>query len=198
MENPKYGDILMFDQDTAFGKLQHFLTRKWIRGISPKSFGPGNRSHSAICAGVVCGEVSLLSAKEKVVVTPWKNDSGSPHRIYRVNAPDYIVGGAANSIFNKDTNQWYGFFWLPYFAYRFLMEIWFHKDVRKTRPWFPAGVICSEEVWLYFLMLAVAMKWQDLIDYLNEWNGNNFHSSDTQSVLDAFPQYFALIDAYNL
>jgi len=196
---PRYGDVITLNDDAFFSKIQHVSTQRWINGVSPKKFGPGNRSHSTLCAGVVCGEVSLFEAKEKVVIDPWAWSQFIPHRIYRFKAPDAVIATMMHSVYIKDADQWYSFLWLPYFPFRKIVELTLHLDVRRMRPWFPGGVICSEEVYLAFLSMATLMGWQDMIDYLNQWNGNNFHSSDTQSVLDTFcPKYLDLIDSYKL
>lgn len=199
METPQLGDVLVFNANAFFSKVQRLTTQRWIKDVSPKKFLPGNRTHSALGAGTVCSEISILEAQQKVVTTPWSVIQGEPHRIYRFKAPSEAIAQMMRSIYVKDDNQWYGFFWLPYFPFRKIVELTLHLDVRRMPPWFPAGVICSEEVYLAFLTMAGIMKWQDMIDYLNEWRGDNFHSSDTQSVLDAFtPKYLDLIDSYNL
>ena len=196
---PIYGDVLIFNADVLFSKVQHVSTERWIKDVSPASFGPGNRSHSAFCAGVVCGETSLLEAEEKVVIDSWKNSMNIPHRIYRFKAPAEAIEQMMHSLFVKDANQWYGFLRLPYFPYRKVVERYLKIDVRRQKPMFPSGVICSEEFWLGGVMISQIMGWNDLHDYLDEWRGDNFHSSDTQSVLDAFtPKYLELIDSYNL
>jgi hypothetical protein len=198
MPVPKFGDLLMFNADAFFSKLQHLFTRRWIRGVSPKSFGPGNRSHVAYCVGDVCGEISLFDVKEKVVIDPWTWSNAEPHRIYRYKADEGTIAMMMHELYVQDTDQWYKTVWLLYYPYRRLVEALFSADVRKMKPWVPQGVVCSQSGWLGTLIMCKLMGWQDMLDYLNEWDSNNFNASDMQSVIDAFPQYIELVNEYNL
>jgi len=195
---PELGDILMFNADALFSKVQHVSTERWIKGVSPKSFLPGNRSHTAFGAGIVCGEVCVFESKMKALIDPWSNVMYESHRIYRFNAPPEAIAQMMNGLFTKDNYQWYGFLRLPYFPYRKVVEHYLKIDVRRHRLMFPGGVICSQVFWLGADTMCQIMNWQDMHDYLDEWRGYNFHSSDTQSVIDAFPNHITLIDNYNL
>lgn len=106
------------------------------------------------------------------------------HTIFQIGAPERLLKDVLDSIINDYNSTLYGVPQLFYFVLRWMSGWAF--DVRRW--WFPfrSGKICSELVYEYLYRVAKKMKWNDLIEYLNEWHPDNFHAGDCRQVLDKF------------
>lgn len=117
------------------------------------------------------------------------------HTIFQVGVTERELKVIIDSLVRDYGSKIYGVFQLPYFVLRWMFGWLF--DVRKW--WFPfrGGKICSELVYEYLYRIGKQQRWQDLIDYLNEWDMNNFHANDCRIVLDKFTGiYFNKIKGY--
>src|SRR3990167_4360893 len=117
----------------------------------------------------------------------WKFNNNY-HTVYQIGVDERELKKIIDTLIYDFNNTIYGMFQLPYFLIRWALPF---IDTRKW--WFPfrAGKICSELVWEYLYRIGRKKNWQDLIDYLNQWDKNNFHAGDCREVLDKFSgRYF--------
>jgi len=108
---------------------------------------------------------------------------GQFNTIYDILAPLEVKVESMEALRGKTEGDIYGILQTSIFLVRRIIEEC-GGDGRKI--WNPFGFlgICSEGQYNYLMGTAVAMNWQDLIDYMNEWNPDVFHAGDARLVLD--------------
>jgi len=185
----KPGDIILINSlgknSTWYSKAQRFLTRKPY-------------THTAILLGDVCGTMSLLSANELVCVLPYKNyqgeaESGSEMEVYTFTHPPPIDMHHAilEKLYTKYAGTAYGFIQIFWFLYRWIMEGWFRRDVRRKRNPLTTGTVCSELVWYY--LRDISYYYPELQAKVNEWQANTIHAGDIADICKSLPGIFKLI-----
>lgn len=177
------GDIILINnlEKDWFSAAQRFFTGKPF-------------THSAVGVGRVMGYYSILEADILVEVTPVfktlnQNIEYSVYEVHGVNKNELFE--IVKELYIEYSTKSYGYFQLLWFAfYRWLFEL-FGKDVRKKNNWFTSGVICSELVWYYFEKLG-KKHFPQLLETINEWLPNTFHSGDVNNVVERHPEIFKL------
>jgi len=164
-----------------FSKAQRFFTR-----MKP--------THTAVIIEPLFGLDTILEAKEAVAVTALDKtieNKKVDYKIFRLKGLEkQEVHSIAFEAYLKYAGKTYGFPQLLRFVFRWLAET-LRIDVRKGH-WFSEGIICSELG--YQVMMAYAQQIGDwtLINKLNEWNPNSFHSGDVLTICEMFPNRFEL------
>ena len=77
----------------------------------------------------------------------------------------------------------YGFLQLFWFFYRFLMEDILCFDVKKNQNWFNSGLICSESVYEYLLMVFSENRFMKM--QLSHLTKDTCHVRDIYSMIDS-------------
>lgn len=183
----KKGDIIIFNSTKGgwFSSCQRFFT-----GLP--------YTHAAVCIGDVLTHPSIIEADLLVEVTPLKktlDDTTKEYEAYRPNLPlpEWSVDTVLGNIYYNYTNNEYGFTQVLWFVYRWFMEKFLHKDVRKKNNPFSKGVICSELVFYYLAELSEHSK--PLSDKISEWNPDTVHAGDIANICK---QFFTKIEEYKI
>lgn len=108
---------------------------------------------------------------------------GQHSTVFEILAPLSVRVAAMEKLRHNTEGDFYGILQTFIFLVRRIIEE-FGGDGRKIWNPFPWLGICSEGQYNYLMDIAMAMGWQDLIDYMNEWNPDVFHSGDARLVLD--------------
>jgi len=144
---------------------------------------------------------SYFGADLTVSTQPLDKALSDPTYLYQMYKPigwtDEQIRIAFTEVYKRYAGEEYGFLQIAWFIYRGVAERWpFHADVRKGHNWFPNHPICSEVGWWYFYQLAIQRlnDAKKLIDRLNEWRPDTFHSGDAARTLQAFPDLFQLTE----
>lgn len=178
------GSVVVFSnkKNAAFSVLQKLITHEWIDGVSPRKFKHGDKTHSAIFWYPEANADAIFEAYLCTTIDPWiKHQADTRYWVFEPTGyTDEEIQSALFELYNKDAGEGYGFFELPWYVYRFVME-WFHKDVRHQHNWFPGGNICSQDVFNFLYILS--RNRPALRAYLDQWRSTTFHSSDTYTVM---------------
>jgi hypothetical protein len=166
------GDFYVFNVRPGnwFSKAQRFFTRRPF-------------THVAVGAGKLGGVDSVLSADLVVTVCPLFYWSSKDTYCFAMTAfTKAQIATAYARTYTRFSGTKYGFMQILWFVWRYIGET-FGVDMRKKPNFFPNAVICSELGWWALYYLAEQAGKQDIIDKLNEWNSNSFHSADMYDVL---------------
>lgn len=189
----KPGSIIVFSNKgkAIFSIIQKLITHSWIEGISPKKFGPGDKTHSAMVWYPEANQDAIFEAYLCSTIDPFSNHTvDTKYWIFEPTGfTDQEIQEALYATYIQDSSSNYGFLELPWYAYRFIMEL-FHKDVRHQHNWFPGGNICSQDVYNYLYRLSSTKPM--FREYLDHWRSTTFHSSDTFSVMTYQSTLFTL------
>lgn len=187
MYKAKPGDIILLNRkgksSSWFSVLQRFFTRKPY-------------THCAIFLPNVVLEESVISADEVIKILPtesYYNEDGTDIEIYAVtdNIPANVKIDILNSIYKKYSGTYYGFTQLLWFIYRWFMEVFFKRDMRKKKNWFNSGTICSELVYYYFEGLST---YNDrLKNAINLYDKDSVHAGDIADICSNLPEVFQLV-----
>lgn len=189
--NPK---LISTSYKEVFGKLQQIFTRgKW--------------THTALGFFPILGidNDTLFESNEIQNITLWNPHGTIEYRIYDMTYySEEQIEKALKYVFKKYNGELYGFFQLLYFVRRYIWETeWIKKyfswiprlfgmpeDVRKWNNWFTSGIVCSELFYIFMQKLNEMKFHPEVQEALNKWNGNNFHSTDANDFMEAFPEIF--------
>lgn len=149
-------------------------------------------SHNALYTGVnQLGRMEEFEANLQVGTTTF-TDSIEYREVYHVlGISDEIMKDSLNYLVDEYEEKVYGFISWPAIALRRIFELIGFKEARKWNILWGWGVMCSELVYYFLVMLALRMGWTDLLDELRKYNPNLFHPGDTKAIIDLFPKYFA-------
>jgi len=173
------GSIVLFNSKKGgwFSAAQRFFTRKPY-------------THSAIIFPDELGIPSFFGADmtvNKQPVSVFENDLTVDYQVWEwVNIPQERIEEVLQYIYTTFAGKTYDFLQVVWFVYRWFMEVFFHKDVRKRKNWFgtPKHPICSELTW-YFCQ-AMTIDKPICQEILNEWSPETFHSGDQAEVMQRF------------
>lgn len=108
---------------------------------------------------------------------------GEYNTIFDILAPLEVKVEAMEKLRKDTEGDFYGIMQTFIFLVRRVIEECGGDGRRIWNP-FPWLGICSEGQYDYLMNIAIAMNWQDLIEYMNEWSPDVFHSGDARIVLN--------------
>jgi len=169
-----------------------------------KKYGVRTWTHSMISVGELHDIEYVLSAELSQCIMPlekFKKDK-IKFEVYKIK--DTISENNLNSLVRLYCNTYagdsYGFLQLPWFCYRWFMEI-FNKNVNKQKNWFPSGDICSEMVFRFLMdrlnYSAKNMKSSATLSSLSNWTENTIHPVDLGYVIKNCPFMFEKAYSWN-
>jgi len=103
--------------------------------------------------------------------------------IFDILAPIEIKVAAMEKLISTTYGNFYGLPQTLIFLVRRIIELCGGNGKKIWNPFSWLG-ICSEGKYLYLYEIAKLMEWQDLTDYMDQWNPQVFHSGDARKVLD--------------
>jgi len=103
--------------------------------------------------------------------------------IFDILAPLDVKVAALEQLREDTEGDFYGILQTLIFLVRRIIEE-FGGDGRRIWNPFPWLGICSEGQYNYLMDVAIIMDWQDLIEFMNQWSPDVFHSGDSRIVLD--------------
>jgi len=105
--------------------------------------------------------------------------------VFDILCPEQVKVNALERLRQKSQGDFYALWQTPYFLVRGVLErIFSQYDFRRLPNFMGWLRICSEGGYEHLRSIAIDMDWYDLIDKLNEWLPNTFHSGDAREVLD--------------
>lgn len=151
-------------------------------------------THSAVVMPPVVGIQSYLGADLTVDIQPiskFVDDQTMDFQVWEwVGVTPERTNLALTTTYVRHAGQTYGFWQILWFVYRWFCEQVLRKDVRKQHNWFPNNPICSEVTW-WTCKYMVGDNWT-LLNILNEWRPDTFHSGDQADVMRRFEQLGAV------
>lgn len=195
LKDLELGDIILMNRrgksDSFYSKAQRFFT-----GLP--------YTHSTIVVGDILSYPSVLSSDELTLlrpVQPYFEEPDTEIEIFRIKDFNKEIGtNVINNLYYDFSGDYYGFFQILWFIYRWLINKVFRKDIRKWNNPIKKGIICSELVYNYLKLYTYSMlyttndvKYSNLVKKMDEWNPDNIHAGDIALICKLFPEIFELI-----
>jgi hypothetical protein len=173
------GSIITFNSKKGgwFSSAQRFFTRKPY-------------THSAVVFPDELGVPSFFGADmavDKKPVAQFENNTTVDYQVWEwVGIPKRHIEAVLREIYVTFAGETYDFLQVLWFVYRWFMEVFLHKDVRKRKNWFATTKhpICSELTWNVCQLMTIDNPVCQSI--LHEWSPETFHSGDQAEVMQRF------------
>jgi hypothetical protein len=164
------------------------------KGIFPalvRFFTKSKFSHTFIITTPVFGVPSVHEASDVVQIVPFDkfyNKSSETYALYKINNTTYRqINDALTTCHLEYSGVRYGYLQLLWFVYRWCMEL-FGKDVTHKKNWMSNGVICSELVYEYLLLVNPEFK-----TLLSKFNPDTVQAQDILSIVESRPDLFTKV-----
>lgn len=103
--------------------------------------------------------------------------------VFDILAPTVVKAEVLNKLIHDTYGDVYAIWQTVMTGVRGIIEK-FGIDARRLWNPFSWKGYCSEGMYTFLFGVAEKMKWQDLMDYMKEWNKDVFNSHDARLVLD--------------
>lgn len=163
-------------------------------GFYPKAvrfFTKSKYSHVFMVIHPIYGELSVLETDLKVQCVSFDKEYGSgknadKYKIFRpIAANESELYNALRYTYATHAGDVYGFFQIPWFAYRAILSLF---GITVSRNWFPDGQICSETPLIY--LQNINSKYKKAFDHLTP---NETSPEDIAKVVESRPDLFQFI-----
>lgn len=176
------GDILLTRNDSG-------ILNWFIRHLTWSEF-----THCAVVHFEQGSQTSVIEASHTVQVVPFKrNYEANPKESwisFRVKGVSQEqIDKALESCWFEYSGNFYGYFQLVWFVWRFICEI-FGRDMRVVSVWPKGGQLCSEMLWHYLDRLGDP----EINSKIRKWNADAVHVEDFHQLFLRMPHRFEIIE----
>jgi len=195
------GSIILVQNNEGnfISEMIKFFTKKFAKKHNIRTW-----THSMIGVENIRNTEYVFSAEMTQCLMPLKKFKKDKIKFEIYKVVDYIKEDSLNELIDNFVNKYagdgYGFFQLPWYIYRWIMEL-FNKDVRKQKNWFPSGDICSEMVFRFLTQrLSYSVKSEKVnatLKHLYEWTENTIHPVDLGYIIKQHPKVFIKTYSWN-
>lgn len=160
-----------------------------------KFFTESEYTHAALTCQSV-NKDSMLEAGMSVHTVPFKSryqdDPDGYYRIYKLNPALFTqeeIDKALDETYEALAGKTYAFLQLPWFAYRWFNKKILRRDIHAESNWFDENVICTGEVFHYWIALGMGMI---IPNVMSQFHPSTVSPSDIIAIEQSNPQVFTL------
>jgi hypothetical protein len=160
-------------------------------------FTDSDRSHAFLITSNVCGEEAVQEASLLVQIVPfgshYRENPESYYDIYQV-SPGVVsqdeIDSALRQVFEEYAGMTYGFLQLPWFIWRWINSK-FGRDIHKELNWFNTNIICSGEVFDFWIYLGLGMI---IPKVMSQYHPSTIAPADILAIVKRNPDLFELVE----